>query len=74
MIINSNYCQLDKVAQLSGAIRGHTKDHKFIKILGIISKYWCHKIAINVAFLHEKNATSLCSHILSVKLQMMFGQ
>ena len=31
MIINSNYCQLDKVAQLSRAIRGHTKDHKFIK-------------------------------------------
>ena len=26
----------------------------------------CHKIAINVAFLHEKNATSLCSHILSL--------
>ena len=31
MIINSNYCQLDKVAQLSRAIRGHTKDQKFNK-------------------------------------------
>ena len=32
MIINSNYCQLDKVAQLSRAIRGQTKDHKFINM------------------------------------------